>query len=350
MQYDKKYDVVIVGAGPGGLRCAEVLGKAGKNVLLVEKKEIIGPKICAGGLTRKAIAYLHDIGLPKSIIEQEFDGLLFRINSFKTRINFGETFLYTIKRESLGQWQAQKLNNLKNVTVTIGDLVTKIEKDFVMINKDHNVKYDFLIGADGSNSMVRKFLDLDTSMFGVAYQYMIPTKKGEYEDIEIIFDSKFFHAWYGWIFPYENITSIGTGYFPKIMSAKDSMEKFDKWLKKEKIDIKNSKMEAHPINCDYQGYQFDNIFLVGDAAGFASGFTGEGIYQAIISGDEVAKVILDEKYVSKMIPEILHEKRVHEILLRLLIIAGPFRNMIFYLVVLFVKIPWCGKILLRVLS
>jgi dihydrolipoamide dehydrogenase len=41
MQYDKKYDVVIVGAGPGGLRCAEVLGKAGKNVLLVEKKKLL---------------------------------------------------------------------------------------------------------------------------------------------------------------------------------------------------------------------------------------------------------------------------------------------------------------------
>jgi flavin-dependent dehydrogenase len=38
MQHKEKYDVVIVGAGPGGLRCAEVLGEEGKNVLIVEKK------------------------------------------------------------------------------------------------------------------------------------------------------------------------------------------------------------------------------------------------------------------------------------------------------------------------
>jgi geranylgeranyl reductase len=349
MQYKEKYDVVIIGAGPGGLRSAEVLGLAGKSVLLIERKDIIGPKICAGGLTRKAIIYLNKIGLSKKIIEQEFDGLLFRINTFKTRINFGETFLYTIKRENLGQWQVEKLNSLKNVTVCTGDAVTKITKESIVINQQYTIKYEYLIGADGSNSMVRKFLGLDTKLFGVAYQYMISTT-GEYDDIEIILDSHFFHAWYGWIFPYKNVTSVGAGYFPKIISAKESMNNFDKWLQKEKIDIKNAKIEAHPINCDYQGFHFDNIFLVGDAAGFASGFTGEGIYQAIISGDEVAKIILDEKYESKMISEILYEKKIHEILLKLLIMAGPLRNMIFYLVVLFVKIPWCGKTLLRVLS
>jgi geranylgeranyl reductase len=47
----ESYDVIIVGAGPAGLRCAEVLGGSRLEVLVTEKKSVIGPKVCAGGLT-----------------------------------------------------------------------------------------------------------------------------------------------------------------------------------------------------------------------------------------------------------------------------------------------------------
>ena len=59
--------MVVVGGGPGGLKCAETLGEAGKKVLILEKNEIIGPKVCAGGLTRKAFDFL---GRPEEIIEK----------------------------------------------------------------------------------------------------------------------------------------------------------------------------------------------------------------------------------------------------------------------------------------
>ena len=48
-----KYDVIIVGAGPAGLSCAETLSKSGKSVLVLEKNYKVGPKICAGALTMK---------------------------------------------------------------------------------------------------------------------------------------------------------------------------------------------------------------------------------------------------------------------------------------------------------
>ncbi|MDY6972321.1 MAG: NAD(P)/FAD-dependent oxidoreductase, partial [Thermodesulfobacteriota bacterium] len=46
----ESYDVIIIGAGPGGLSCAGELVKSNKSVLLLEKNNIIGPKICAGGI------------------------------------------------------------------------------------------------------------------------------------------------------------------------------------------------------------------------------------------------------------------------------------------------------------
>ena len=62
------YDVIIVGAGPAGLRCAEILGKSELSVLLLEKNAKMGQKVCAGGITRKDLAILD---LPDNVIEHK---------------------------------------------------------------------------------------------------------------------------------------------------------------------------------------------------------------------------------------------------------------------------------------
>jgi len=56
------HEVVVVGAGPAGLKAAELLGKAGKDVLVVERDEEkkIGDKPCAGGLPPHAMKYFPE--------------------------------------------------------------------------------------------------------------------------------------------------------------------------------------------------------------------------------------------------------------------------------------------------
>jgi hypothetical protein len=46
----------------------------------------------------------------------------------------------------------------------------------------------------------------------------------------------------------------------------------------------------------YHGFKHGNIFLTGDAASFACSADGEGIYQAIRSGEIAAKCIIDPKW------------------------------------------------------
>lgn len=47
-------DIAIVG-GPAGLRAAQVLAAAGRDVLVIERQPHVGPKTCAGGLSPKAV-------------------------------------------------------------------------------------------------------------------------------------------------------------------------------------------------------------------------------------------------------------------------------------------------------
>lgn len=340
----RKYDVIIIGAGPGGLRCAEVLSKSDKSVLLLEKNDEIGPKVCAGGLTRKSFQYLSP---PDHIIKKTFDRVIFKTFKRETILSFGENLLYTINRKNLGQWQLSKLKNTA-VEIRTGELVIEVNSDYIVTNKSGKIGYSHLVGADGSNSIVRRYLGLETKLIGVAFHYLTPTKK--YNDIELFFDSQLFHSWYSWIFPYGEYSSIGYGYFPKIISSKKAREEFDQWTRKNNIDISGGKFQAHPINCDYQGYRFGNVFLVGDAAGLASGFTGEGIYQALVSGEEAAKIIMNPFHKSRRISELRREVRLHHFMLRIVRWSGPLRNFLFNLVVFTVRSKFLARTLLRILT
>jgi flavin-dependent dehydrogenase len=47
------YDVIIIGAGPGGLSCARHLAGSTKKVLVLEKSAGLGEKICLGLISAK---------------------------------------------------------------------------------------------------------------------------------------------------------------------------------------------------------------------------------------------------------------------------------------------------------
>jgi len=333
----ESFDVIIVGAGPAGLKCAETLGNSKYKVLLLEKNSEIGPKVCAGGLTGKDIEYLN---LPKDLIDFHYDEIKFHINNSKFELKNKNNFAFTIDRKNLGQWQLKKLKKFKNIKVKTSAKVSKIEKDFIIVN-NNKISYKFLVGADGSSSIVKRHLGIKSKEVDIAIQYIIPSKK--YKEFEIFFNSKLFSAWYAWIFPHKDYVSIGCGCNPKILSSKDLTKNFNDWLKKNQIDISNAKYEAFMIDFDYQGYQFENIFLVGDAGGFVSGLTGEGIYQALVSGEEIGKIILNKNYQSSKIEELLKIKKKHNRIMNFLIRCGKFRTIIFYIGVILLKIPYFKK-------
>ena len=55
----KDFDVIIVGAGPGGSAAAYDLAAVGAKVLLLDRKEFPRLKPCAGALTIKAVKRLR---------------------------------------------------------------------------------------------------------------------------------------------------------------------------------------------------------------------------------------------------------------------------------------------------
>lgn len=299
------FDVVIIGAGPAGLKCAETLGGSNLKVLIVDKKKIIGPKVCGGLMTTRGIRYInHDVG------ENRFNQFIVHSRSRAVSIDISKSPLYTINRKDLGQFQVSRIKHYSNITLRSGTYVSEVDRSSIIAG-EKRISYKCLVGADGSSSIVRKFLGIDSKSVGIGMHYIVKTN--QYKNIELFFDSKFFNAWYAWISPHDDYVSIGTGGDPRIMSGKRLLSNFHKWLDTNGINVSNAKFESQSLNYDYRGICFGNIFLIGDAAGLISGFTGEGIYPAMVSGEEVAKKILDNEYKISL-DEILKKKKQQDLL------------------------------------
>ena len=314
----ERYDVIIIGAGPAGLKCAEALGGSELKVLLLEKNEIIGSKTCAGLMTSDGIKYLNqDVGA------NQFKECIIHSIFGKTKVDLTDYPVYTIDRKKLGQWQLKKLEKMDNITIRTKTFVNKIGKDYVLAG-NREIKFKYLVGADGSSSITRRYLKLKTNklFIGVGIHYIIPTKK--YKEIELFFDTRLFKTWYAWIAPHNNYVSIGAGCDLKILSGKKLAANFHKWLKQNNIDVSNGKYEASSLNYDYQGIHFGNKFLIGDAAGLIYSFTGEGIYPALVSGEEVAKKIMNNNY-RLQLDNILKKKREQDFIASTLMRMGTLR-------------------------
>ena len=280
-----KYDVIIVGAGPGGLACAEELKNSNLSVLLLEKNSTIGPKVCAGGLTRLDAGF----DLPKSKSRQFKTQHIF-VNGKEHLIELAYP-LKTISRTDLGQYQLEKLKAASNIDVHTNSPVLEINTDHIL-SQNQRIDFQYLVGADGSNSIVRKFLNLPSSK-----------NMGLYYDLDLRSDRFEWHvntrAWgsaYLWIFPHLEHTNVGFHFNPKLISGASAKKVLDQFLRDNDYSFRKESFRSAPLNYDYQGYAFGSVFLVGDAAGLVSKATGEGIAMALTSGKEVARKILNPKY------------------------------------------------------
>lgn len=299
----ERFDVVIIGAGPAGLSAAKILGEGKKKVVIFEKNNQIGPKICAGGITQKVFG----VGIPDFLTERKFSSIKAHLWGKTMEMKRKGIFVATIDRKALGQWMRDQLP--ENVKIEQGQEVFDIKDNFVVLKDGRRVGFDYLVGADGSLSLTRSKLRVSTKRILSAIQYIVPKR---FDSLEIFLEPDLFGFGYAWIFPHTDYTSVGCSINLNSHKIKDIKEIFHSWLRENKIDIRNAQLEIHPINVDYRGFQFGNKFLVGDAGGFAWSFNGEGIYFAIVSGQEAARKILDPGYQLPILKRMLRKKILSE--------------------------------------
>lgn len=299
----KKYDTVIVGAGPGGLRCAAVLARHGQRVLVLERKKTIGPKVCAGGIPFNAVC---ELGIPPALLEQTFPAQYIKTPWQKVTLRAATPVIATISRSKLGQWMLREAI-AAGAEIAAGEAVTEILATHVR-TKSRRAAYSFLVGADGSSSMVRRFLQIPTWRLGTGINFQAPIARRE---MEWHLNPHTFQSGYAWVFPHQESSSIGAYADRQDVPPAQLLRKLYHWSHAQDLTLHQTKPQAALINFDFRGWHFRNIFLVGDAAGLASGFTGEGIYPAIVAGETAAHTILNPNYAPAKLNRIIQQQKRH---------------------------------------
>ena len=301
-----QFHTVIIGGGPGGLACAASLAKNGAKVLLLERKQQPGAKVCAGGVTWSGLGSK----LPPELIERSFPTQKISSPLQKTTIRAPKPIISTVNRKKLGHYMTAQAE-AAGAKIFSGVTVKEIHAQHVKTSAG-SFGYRFLVGADGSSSLVRRFLRIPTEAIGTGINCQVDRT---FDDMEWCLDSRRFGCGYAWIFPHRDTASVGAYIDRRTMNAKTLLKRFQKWCIQRQIDITDSRPRAALINYDFRGYRFGNRFLAGDAAGLASGLTGEGIYPAILSGETIAKLIINPDADTTKLDHLIKKQQQHQRLL-----------------------------------
>jgi geranylgeranyl reductase family protein len=307
MKWD--YDVIVVGAGPGGATASRYCAQAGLRTLLIEKEHLPRYKACGGCLSLKTVRLL---GLDLSpVIENTIYGVRF---TYCLRdplpITSEEPIALMVRRNRFDQFlvdhSLQPGVELAEGKKVIGarDLGEGIEVEWEGGTRS---RCTYLIGADGPGSTVARSFSLlppkaQENGVGleseVPYESMVPMAQEDLHRVHLDFGR--IPNGYGWVFPKKEVVSIGIGGTLNGRKRGHLRKYFDDFVKDLNL-IKEGRVDrttGHRLPCFYDEafkISWRNVVLVGDAGYLMDPLTGEGIYYAIRSGMLAAEAIIQSK-------------------------------------------------------
>jgi digeranylgeranylglycerophospholipid reductase len=310
----EEYDVVVIGAGPGGSVAARELAKRGRSVLLLEKREKIGyPVRCGeastnlsdlesyGPIDEDCIEtiingiYIYgpagvNIEVPKPgmglmLNREKFDPLLAHLAE-----NDGVELVTLARAESVSDVMGKEPNGYRTVRVVegLGDAARTSE-----------VRAKMVISAEGVEARIGRSLGLKClqaptmTCTGVDIQVEGLLTKPDY--LTFWQGHDFINDGYIWSFPKQksNVTNFGAGFLFGGKHEKNILETTQEWLDKLFPGSKVNKVVGGlvPVSSTLKSYILDRFALVGDAAHHTNPLTGGGIAAAMRAGRYCANTV-----------------------------------------------------------
>lgn len=325
----KLFDVAIIGSGPAGASAAFELSSKGISVVIIEKEILPRYKTCGGGLVYRGRKYLpFDIS---SVIEKEFyeADAYFAGTDIKLTLKKDKPIISMVMRDAFDNLIVKKAHE-NGVELLQGHKVTDITFGDIQIihTSQGDVSAKFIISGDGALSPVAKMAgwkESRTIIPALEYEIEVPQEDFDRLSKNVRFDVDVLPHGYGWCFPKKNHLSVGVGAFAKKGETLNLKKYYSDYLKTLGITT-ILKEESHgfviPISPRTDSFVKKNVFLIGDAAGFADPIFAEGISNSILSGILAAQAIAEsgldpikaeQLYIEKLEEEILPQLRIGRI-------------------------------------
>lgn len=333
------YDVVVTGAGPAGSTAAKYLAEHKQKVLLVEKESFPRDKPCAGGLCRHIteFSYLHKFFHQKNPYIKSIcssSETIYPPGIKAYTFHSDELLFFNVERAEFDTYLVNLATkagaDLKEKTKAIQVLPSK-NHIAIKLSSDETVNAKTLIAADGPNGLIgkqiRTMLNYEQSWKKNLSLSMVESLSVNPRFIEKTYGSDkkaiLYFKWkkltgYAWVFPKYDTINIGyAGLFSEMkkIDVKSTFIELLDFLKQKKyipedVISKNLRGGFIPWNGPLKKTYYNNMILAGDAAGFVSPISGEGIYYAMDSGRIAAETITKSLKNDKTSPR--YFKRYHQ--------------------------------------
>ena len=330
-EMSEHYDVIVCGAGPAGATAARLLAESGRKVAIIERRRLPRHKTCGGGVPVSVSRHLRQLSA-EAFVESN-------VKHIRHTLRFGKPLLCPINSncqsdQSLWMVQRSIFDNAlcqsasnKGAGILDGLTVRAMERSAGRVtlkacqeasNKSVlMVSADRVIGADGANGICARLAGLRSGRkLAIAVEIEKEHRWGDGHsslrpDIAHLDFGNIDHG-YAWVFPKREHLNIGAGIiYPhrKHSGTENKVRDFlqnavQGYMRLLEIPFKPEELKfyAHPLPAwdsreplsDPQG----RVLLVGDAAGLVNPFFGDGIMNAIRSGEIAAQAILSGQALS----------------------------------------------------
>ena len=293
------YDIIVIGAGPAGSTFARIVSKSNKKVLLIDNENENNKKPCGGLLAPDAQKELghYDLVIPSDILvsPQIFSVKTIDLNT--KRIKYYQRYYLNMDRYKFDKNLISLIP--KKVAIKNGRCIDIIKEDNLFIvsvkykDKIETYKTHFVVGADGCSSIVRRKFYKDKVMKYMAIQEWYKCKDKSNSFYSCIFDKKTSSSC-SWLIHKDEYLIYGGAFDLKNSKEKFEIqkEKLSKFLKLNLLNVykKEACLVYRPKHfCDFITGK-NGAYLIGEAAGFISASSFEGISSAIKSGSILANI------------------------------------------------------------
>jgi flavin-dependent dehydrogenase len=289
------YDTVVIGAGPAGIMAALGASRRG-SVLLVDSVALPRDKSCGGMLHELTQGHLAPFGeLPDSIL-LEPRHVHFRYVDWDRGIRKATELRFAnVDRAGFDDWLVSLLPETVEVIGLCPLVAFEAGPDGVTVtlrtsDGPVDVTCSNLVGADGARSAVRRALGIGEATSYVTLQDYVRLEG----DIEPYFDCIYMRDIgdefaYAYVVPKGDVAIVGSVFYPKTKRPGDKQDQVLEVLRNSMPHLGPS-LKREACAALYLRTPADTapgvgrVLLAGEAGGFMSPTSGEGISYAVHSG------------------------------------------------------------------
>lgn len=311
----KRFDVVIIGAGPAGGQCARKLTQAGQQVLLVEQHETFSKNDFSSAAT--PLETLEKFNLPETVVGSFWQNLVIITTNVNQKwqsptplgavLDFAKLrgFLATEVTNQGGEvWMGYRyIKHFQENQNTIVELKQRSTGEII------SVETQVLVDGTGPTRavMYAKKAPQPNYLTGTGIEYLIELSQNDYQKYSQ--DLIFFlgHRWmprgYSWIFPMgNNRLKVGSAQLNRshewVNQTKTLRSYLELLLTDYLTEIPYKIINHHGGMLKYCSglediYYQDNIIAIGDAVSMVNMLGGEGIRHGMENANIAAGYIQD---------------------------------------------------------